>query len=53
MAAVVRDTVIVTGGQDEKENLFKSVEAFRFDCNSWEELSPLHETRCLATAVAC
>ena len=53
VAAVVRDTVIVTGGRDEKENLLKSVEAFRFDCNSLEELSPFHETGWLATAVAC
>ena len=53
VSAVVRDTVIVMGGQDEKENLLKSVEAFSFDRNSWEELSPMPEARYVATAVAC
>ena len=52
MAAVVRDTVIVMGGRDEK-NFLKSVEGFRFDRNSWEELPPMHEARCHATAVVC
>ena len=52
VAAVVRDTVIVMGGRDEK-NFLKSVEGFRFDRNSWEELPPMHEARCHAAAVVC
>ena len=55
VAAVVRDTVIVMGGRDERLllNCLKSVEGFRFDRYSWEELPPMHEARCWATAVAC
>ena len=53
VAAVVRDTVIVMGGIDERRNVLKSVEGFRFDRYSWEELPPMHEERCWATAVAC
>ena len=53
VAAVVRDTVIVMGGRDERRNVLKSVEGFRFDRNSWEELPPIHEARYWATAVAC
>ena len=53
VAAVVRDTVIVMGGRDERVNYLKSVEGFRFDCYSWEELSPMHEVRCYAVAVVC
>ena len=53
VAAVVRDTVIVMGGQDERENYLKLVEGFRFDRYSWEELPPMHEARCWATAVVC
>ena len=47
VAAVVRDTVIVMGGKGN------TVEGFRFDRNSWEELPPMHEERCWATAVVC
>ena len=53
VAAVVRDTVIVMGGEDETGGGLKSVEGFRFDRNSWEELPPMHEARCCATAVVC
>ena len=53
VAAAVKDTVIVMGGTDGIGNYFKSVEGFRFDRNSWKELSPLHEARCLVTAVVC
>ena len=53
VAAVVRDTVIVMGGKDEKGNALKSVEGFRFDRYSWEELAPMHEARCWAAAVVC
>ena len=51
VAAVVRDTAIVMGGKDERQNYLKSVEGFRFDRNSWEELPPMHEGRIWATAV--
>ena len=51
VAAVVRDTVIVMGGRDERRNYLKSVEGFRFDRNSWEEIPPMHEERIWATAV--
>ena len=53
VAAVVRDTVIVMGGMDKRGNVLKTVEGFRFDRNSWEELPPMHEERCWATAVVC
>ena len=53
VAAVVRDTVIVMGGRDERLNRLKSVEGFRFDRNSWEELPAMHEARACATAVVC
>ena len=52
VAAVVRDTVIVMGGKDERGTALKTVEGFRFDRNSWEELPPMHEERFWATAVA-
>ena len=51
VAAVVRDTVIVMGGRDERRNVLKTVEGFRFDRNTWEELPSMHEARCMATAV--
>ena len=53
VAAVVTDTVFVMGGSDERVNYLKSVEGFRFDRNSWEELPLLHEARSRATAVVC
>ena len=53
VAAVVKDTVIVMGGRDERGNYLKSVEGFRFDRYSWEELPPMHEARCYAAAVVC
>ena len=53
VAAVVKDTVIVMGGQDEKGNYLKSVESFRFDKYSWEELPEMLQARGLATAVVC
>ena len=53
VAAVVRDTVIVMGGYDEKGNYLKSVESFRFDRFTWEELEEMHEERYEATAVVC
>ena len=53
VAAVVRDTVIVMGGNDERGNVLKSVEGFRFDSYSWKELAEMHDARCRATAVVC
>ena len=53
VAAVVRDTVIVMGGQDERGNYLKSVECFRFDSYSWQELPQMNEARCWPTAVVC
>ena len=53
VAAVVRDTVIAAGGKDERRNYLKSVEGFRFDRSSWEELPSMHEARWRATAVVC
>ena len=53
VAAVVSDTVIVMGGGDESDNYLKSVESFRFDRYSWEDLPDMHEARCWATAVTC
>ena len=50
VAAVVRDTVIVMGGMDETGNVLKTVEGFRFDRNTWEELPSMHEARGWATA---
>jgi hypothetical protein len=38
VAAVVRDTVIVMGGRDERRKYVKSVECFQFDRYSWKEL---------------
>ena len=50
VAAVVGDTVIVMGGRNERENVLKTVEGFRFDRNTWEELPAMHEARYRATA---
>ncbi len=52
MAAVVRDTVIVMGGEDEGDDL-KSAAGLRFNSYSWEELTEMHEARYDATAVVC
>ena len=53
VAAVVSDTVIVMGGEDESGNALKSVESFRFDRYAWHELPEMHEARYCATAVVC
>ena len=50
VAAVVKDTVIVMGGRDEDGNCLKSVESFRFDRFTWEELPEMKEERYMATA---
>jgi hypothetical protein len=53
VAAVVRDTVIVMGGKDLSGNPLKSVESFRFDRFTWEELPEMNEAKWGATAVVC
>ena len=50
-ATVVRDTVVVMGGEDRRA--LNSVESFRFDRFTWEELPPMQEARSRATAVVC
>ncbi|XP_028404184.1 TNF receptor-associated factor family protein DDB_G0268444-like [Dendronephthya gigantea] len=52
-AAVVGDTVVVMGGQDERGNSLKSVESFRFDSCTWEELPDMQEARDGAATVVC
>ena len=53
MAAVVRNTVIVMGGRDKSGDDLKSVECFRFDRYTWEELPEMNEARFGATAIVC
>ena len=53
VAAVVKDTVIVMGGQNERDDVLKSVECFKFDRYTWDGLPEMHEPRCWATAVVC
>ena len=53
VAAVVRDTVIVMGGRDERRKYVKSVECFQFDRYSWKELPEMREGRYMATTVVC
>ena len=53
VAAVVKDTIIVMGGTENIPDYLKSVECFRFDRYTWEELSEMHEARYQATAVVC
>ena len=53
VAVVVKDTVIVMGGQDEKGHYLKSAESFRFDRFTWEELPEMQQARWGATAVVC
>ena len=50
VATVVKDTIIVMGGKDEDGNCLKSVESFRFDRFTWEELPEMKEERHMATA---
>jgi hypothetical protein len=52
VAVVVRDTVIVMGGEYIGTCL-NSVESFRFDSYSWEELPEMNQPRSGATAVVC
>ena len=50
VAAVVDDTILVMGGKNEGGNYLKSVESFRFDRFTWEELPDMKEERFMATA---
>ena len=50
VAAVIKDTIIVMGGQDECGNYLKSAESFTFDRCTWEELPEMQEERYMATA---
>ena len=50
VAAVVDDTILVMGGKNEGGNYLKSVESFRFDRFTWEELPDMREERYMATA---
>ena len=52
-AAVIRDTVIVMGGNDGRGNYLKTVESFNFDRYSWNELPEMHNATAFATAVVC
>ena len=49
-AAVVGDTVVVMGGEDDRGNYLRSIECFRFDSYSWQELPPMQVARWRATA---
>ena len=51
MAVVIKNTIVVLGGKDERENLLKSVEGFSFDRYTWEELPDMNESRWFGTAV--
>ena len=52
-AVVVEGTVIVMGGKDGEENFLNSVEGFKFDSFSWQELPGMQQKRYVAPAVAC
>ena len=50
-AVVIGNNIVVLGGYDGQSTL-KSVEAFNFDRNTWEELPEMSEARWWYTAVA-
>ena len=50
-AVVIGNNIVALGGYDER-GLLKSVEAFNFDRNTWEELPEMSEARWWHTAVA-
>jgi hypothetical protein len=50
-AVVIGNNIVVLGGFGERGKL-KSVEAFNFDRNTWEELPEMSQARYLHTAVA-
>jgi hypothetical protein len=49
-AVVIGNNIVVLGGRDEEGEL-KSVEAFNFDRNTWEELPEMSQARYLHTAI--
>ena len=50
-AVVIGNNIVVLGGHDEEG--LKSVEAFNFERNTWEELPTMSEARWYHTAVCC
>jgi N-acetylneuraminic acid mutarotase len=50
-AVVIRGHIVVLGGYGEHGTL-KSVEAFNFENNTWQELPEMSQARCYHTAVA-
>ena len=50
-AVVSQGAIVVMGGSDEHGKVLTSVECFTFDHYSWEDLPPMKEARCKATAV--
>ena len=50
-AVVVRNHIVVLGGSGQQESV-KSVEAFNFESNTWEELREMSQARWQHTAVA-
>ena len=50
-AVVTGDVLVVMGGKDENGRYLKSVEAFHFQNQVWEELPDLNEARAYASAV--
>lgn len=51
-AVVSRNGLVVMGGWNKEEGYLNSVECFSFDRYMWEELPPMIEARCFATATA-
>ncbi len=49
-AVVIRNNIVVLGGWDGHKPL-KSVEAFDFGSNTWQELAEMSKERCFLTAV--
>jgi N-acetylneuraminic acid mutarotase len=49
-AVVIGNNIVVLGGWGEQEQL-KSVEAFNFERNTWEELPEMSQARSKHTAV--
>jgi hypothetical protein len=50
-AVVIGNNIVALGGWGEQGRL-KSVEAFNFERNTWEELPEMSQARCKHTAVA-
>ena len=52
VAVVVGNNIVVLGGVDGRSYVLRSVEAFSFERNTWQELPEMSEARWLHTAVA-